>query len=227
MDSIGVIAKFSLFSGGITVLAMVTSEICAWVKGPGSAIIQPVCSPGFIVNHIPFFTLNMSIGFGIIVHAVARVFLDYFAPFCFPAVLVTTIFVTNQEARAHVAQRIRQQIDTFTIGGNNTVHPVVSIALVPFRSLTREAATLPPPTRPAEDTGDSTMEAPLELQELRVGTLTRDASTLPRPRRPSEDTGVSIQCNAMELQPRRVRALTGDALALSTLTSSTLCPVGE
>ena len=112
----------------------------------------------------------MSIVFGMVVHTVARIFLDYFAPLCFPAVVVTTIFVTNQGARAHVAQRIRQQIDTFTIGGNNTVHPVVSIALVPFRSPIRETPTLPPST---EDTGVSTIEP----QPLRVRALTRDAPT--------------------------------------------------
>ena len=97
------------------------------------------------------------------------------------------------------------------------------MALLPFRSLTGEAATLPPPTRPAEDTGDSTME----LQQLRVGALTDDAPTLPRPRRPSEDTGVSMQCNAVELQTLRARALTRDASTLPAPTSATLCPVGE
>ena len=109
-----------------------------------------------------------------VVHTVARIFLDYFAPFCFPAVVVTTIFVTNQGARAHVAQRIRQQIDTFTIGGNNTVHPVVSIYLVPFRSLTRETPRPTRPTRPAES---------MELQQIRVRALTGDAPTLPTPTR--------------------------------------------
>ena len=42
--------------------------------------------------------------------------------------------------------RLRQQIDSFTIGGNNTVHPVVEIALVPLRSLTGPAPTLPTST---------------------------------------------------------------------------------
>ena len=167
-------ALFILFSSGITTLTMVTSEICAWIKRPASTINHPVCSPGFIVNHISFFTLNMSIGFGLVV-MVVLVFLEYVAPFWFPAAVVTTIFVTNQGARAHVAQRIRQQIDTFTIGGNNTVHPVVSIALVPFRSPIRETPTLPPPS---EDTGVS-----IELQPLRVQALTRDAPTLPAPTR--------------------------------------------
>ena len=164
-----------LFSNGITALAMVISAICAWIKRPTSTISQPVCSVGFIVNHIPFFTLNMSFVFWMVAQTLARVFLDFFAPFWFPTAVVTTIFVTNQGARAHVAQRIRQRIDTFTIGGNNTVHPVVSIALVPFRSLTREAATLPPPTMVAEDTGDSI--------ELEVRALNRNAPTLPMPTR--------------------------------------------
>ena len=170
-------ALFILFSSGITTLTMVTSEICAWIKRPASTINHPVCSPGFIVNHISFFTLNMSIGFGLVV-MVVLVFLEYVAPFWFPAAVVTTIFVTNQGARAHVAQRIRQQIDTLTIGGNNTVHPVVTIAVAPMRSLVGDAATLTPPRRPTEDT-----VASIELQTLSVRALIEDAPTLPTPTR--------------------------------------------
>ena len=170
-------AKLILFSGGITALVMVTSEICAWVMRPASTISHPVCSPGFIVNHIPFFTLNISIVFGMVGRLVAGVFFEFFAAFWFPAAVVTSIFVTNQGARAHVASRLRQKIDTFTIGGNNTVHPVVSIALVPLRSLTGDAATLATPTRLAEDT----VVFSTELQPLRVRALTRDALTLPTP----------------------------------------------
>ena len=114
-----------------------------------------------------------------VVQAVARVFfLDFVPPFWFHAVVVTTIFVTNQGARAHVAQRIRQQIDTLTIGGNNAVHPVVTIAVAPMRSLVGDAATLAPPRRPTEDT-----VASIELQPLSVRPLIEDAPTLPTPTR--------------------------------------------
>ena len=167
-------AIFFINSAGLTALVMLTSEICAWAKSPASTMIYPVCSPGFIVNHIPFFTLNMSIVFGIVVQVVSWVFPDFLAPFWFPVAVVTTIFVRNQGARKHVASRLRQQIDTFTIGGNNTAHPVVSIAVLPLRGQTGEAPTLGRPTRPAENSFGS-----IQLQPLRVRALTRDAPTLP------------------------------------------------
>ena len=143
-----------LFGNGATALVMVTAEICAYVKRPASTNIQPVCSAGFIVNPIPFFTLNSVIVLLMVVQVVATVFFEFSSPpWLNISAVITTIFVTNEEARAHVATRLRQQIDSFTIGGNNTVHPVVEIALVPLRSLTgaRSLAgpspTLPNPTR--------------------------------------------------------------------------------
>ena len=82
---------------------MVTSEVCAHVMRTVSTINLPVCSPGFIVNYIPFFILNFSIVLAIVMHMVAAVFL------------------TNRGTRTHVASRLQQHIDTFTIGGNNAV----------------------------------------------------------------------------------------------------------
>ena len=106
-----------------------------------------MCSVGFIVNNIPFFTLNFSIVLLQVVQIVSWVFFEVLAPFwfCF-SVVVTAIFVKNKGARAHVAARLRQQIDSFTNGGNNTVHPLVEIALVPLRSLAGPAPTLPTST---------------------------------------------------------------------------------
>ena len=161
-----------LFGNGVTALFMVTAEICAYVKRPASTNIQPVCSAGFIVNPIPFFTLNSVIVLLMVVQVVATVFFEFSSPpWLNISAVITTIFVTNEEARAHVATRLRQQIDIFTIGGNDTVHPVVSvatqirqqtasftmggnntvhpdvsIALVPLRSLPGSAPTLPTST---------------------------------------------------------------------------------
>ena len=138
---------FLLSSNAITALAMVTAEICACIMRPASTIIQPVCSVGFIVNNIPFFTLNFSIVLSLVVQTVTWVFLEIRVPYWFDiSGVITSIFVTNKAARAHVATRLRQLIDSFTIGGNNTVHPVVEIALVPLRSLNGSAPTLPGPT---------------------------------------------------------------------------------
>ena len=135
-----------LFGNGATALVMVIAEIYAYVMRPASTTIQPMCSVGFIVNHIPFFTLNFSIGLILIVQTVTVVFFGIQVPFWFYIGAVPPcILVTNKGARAHVATRLRQQIDSFTIGGNNTVHPAVEIALVPLRSLTGSAPTLPSP----------------------------------------------------------------------------------
>ena len=119
-----------LFSNAVTALAMVTAEICAYIKRPASTIIHPVCSVGFIVNHIPFFTLNFSIVLILVVQTVTTIFFKFQLPYWLNiSAVLTSILVTNKGARAHVATRLRQQIDSFTIGGNNTVHPVVEIAL--------------------------------------------------------------------------------------------------
>ena len=126
-------SMFILFSSGVTAFAMVISEICAQIMRPASTIIHPVCSAGFIVNNIPFFSLNFSIVLEIVVQLVTAVFFKFLVPFWLHAsVVVATILATNKGARKHVASRLRQHIDTFTIGGNNTVHPIVEIALVPL-----------------------------------------------------------------------------------------------
>ena len=174
---------FLLSGNAVTAFAMATAELCAFVMRPAStnihpcapldtasAIIQPaVCSVGFIVNNIPFFTLNLSIILLMVVQIVTMVFFEFSSPIWLNlSAVVAVIFVTNKGARGHVAlrlrqridsftnggnnivhqvvsiaSRLRQQIESFTIGGNNTVHPDVEIALVPLRSLTGSAPTLP------------------------------------------------------------------------------------
>ena len=109
---------FLLFGNGARALAMVTAEICAFAMRLASTTIQPVCTIGFIVNNIPFLTLNFSIVMMLVVDTVSWVFFEFQAPSWFSlSVVITTIFVTNKGARAHVALRLRQQIDSFTIGG--------------------------------------------------------------------------------------------------------------
>ena len=130
---------FVLFSNGITGLAMLIVEICAYVMRPTSTISQdPVCSAGFIVNNVPFFTLNFSIGLVIVVQVVTGVFFGFLLPFWFNvSAAITSLLVTNKGARTFVGSRLRQKIDTFTIGRSNTVHPVVvSVAFLPPRSQT-------------------------------------------------------------------------------------------
>ena len=132
--SIAILATmFLVFSSSLAAFAMVTSEICARVMRPASTIIHPVCSVGFIVNSIPFFSLNFSLVLGIVGQIVSGVFFGFVQPFWLHmSMVVAMILATNKGARKHVATRLRQQIDSFTIGGNNAVHPVVEIPLVPL-----------------------------------------------------------------------------------------------
>ena len=98
---------FLVFSNGITVLAMVTSEICVRVMRPAPTIIEPVCSAGFIVNTIPFLTLNFSIVLGIVVHAITGFFFEFdFHIWLHISALLTAILLTNKMARKHVASRL-------------------------------------------------------------------------------------------------------------------------
>ena len=135
---------FLIFCNVGTVLVMVISEICAQIMRPASTIVHPVCSAGFIVNNIPFVTLNFSVVLAIVIHVVTSAFFESLdGPFYFHmSALVTAILVTNKLARKHLASRLRQKIDTITIGGNSTVHPIVSIALVELRGQTEDAPTL-------------------------------------------------------------------------------------
>ena len=143
---------FFVFCNGGTVLVMITSEIFARAMCPTTTIVHPICSAGFIVNHIPFLTLNISIALPILVQVVTSTFSESLdGPFYLHmSVLLTTLLVTNKLARKHLASRLRQQIDTFTIGGNNTVHPLVEIALVPLRCQIGDAPTLVTLTRATE-----------------------------------------------------------------------------
>ena len=138
----------------VTAIVMVTSEVCAHIMRllyPASTSViplVPVCSVGFVENNIPFLTLNFSIGVVMLVKMILDM-IDYTnggigIQFC--AILVC-LLASNKKARKHVMLRMRQKYDTMSIGhwtldnvtcphcdirGNNTVDPVVSIALVPL-----------------------------------------------------------------------------------------------
>ena len=91
---------FLLFGNGAMALAMVTAEICACIMRPASTIVHPVCSVGFVVNHIPFFSLNISIVLVTVVNTVTWVFFEFQSPFWLNiSLVITSIFVTNKGAR--------------------------------------------------------------------------------------------------------------------------------
>ena len=123
---------FFLTSMGITALSMLTSIACAvyvsWgVKKPPT----PNPPTPIIKNNIPFSILNLAIGLGMVVSIVLNVLISFWgANGLQMSSVLMAMLLPNKKARKHVALRLRQLIDRFTVGGNNSVGPIVSIALV-------------------------------------------------------------------------------------------------
>ena len=122
---------FSFFT--LTVLVLVTSEICAYTMiPPATTIVQPTsCSTNFITNPIPFVSLHICIIVGFFRHMVLGFLFDIAVPPWFVICsLLLAILATNRKAQKHVALRIRQKLSMMTVGRNNAVHPIISVALV-------------------------------------------------------------------------------------------------
>ena len=116
----------------ITALVMVTSEICAHtMRPPVTTIAQQSCSPNFIVNPIPFFSLDICVVLVFVKLIFVRFLFETTVPpwllFCG---LLIAILATNAKARKHLALRLRQKVAIMTVGRHNTVHPIISVALV-------------------------------------------------------------------------------------------------
>ena len=123
-----------LFSfGPLTVLVLVTSEICACTMIPqATTIVQPTsCSTNFNTNPIPFVSLHICLIVGFFRHMVLGFLFDIAVPpWLVICLLLLAILATNRKAQKHVALRIRQKLSMMTVGGNNAVHPIISVALV-------------------------------------------------------------------------------------------------
>ena len=125
-----------LFSfGPLTVLVLVTSEICACSMihpATTNVQVQPTsCSTNFIANPIPFVSLHICIIVGFFRHMVLGFLFDIAVPpWLVICSLLLAILATNRKAQKHVALRIRQKLSMMTVGGNNAVHPIISVALV-------------------------------------------------------------------------------------------------
>ena len=124
---------------------MVGSELSARLMRPATTAIHPM--PGstdhFVVvqNNVPFSSLNLSIVLGIIVIIVRDVVFNAFGADGIPiSAVLTTLLVSNKKARKHVLLQMRQKLDGIVIGGNNTVHPVVSISLAQVRDQMDDSA---------------------------------------------------------------------------------------
>ena len=122
---------YSFFT--LTVLVLVTSEICACTMiHPATTNVQPTsCSTNFVTNPIPFVSLHICIIVGFFRHMVLGFLFDIAVPtWLVICLLLLAILATNRKAQKHVALRIRQKLSMMTVGGNNAVHPIISVALV-------------------------------------------------------------------------------------------------
>ena len=129
----------------VTILIMVGSELSARLMRPATTAIHPMPGPtdNFVVvqNNVPFSSLNLSIVLGVIVIIVRDVVFNAFGASGLPiSAVLTTLLVSNKKARKHVLLRLRQKLDGIAIGGNNTVHPVVSISLAQVRNQMDDSA---------------------------------------------------------------------------------------
>ena len=129
----------------VTILIMVGSELSARLMRPKSTAIHPIEGPTnhFVVveNNVPFSSLNLSIVLAVIVIIVRDVVFNAFGARGIPiSVVLITLLVSNKKARKHVLLRLRQKLDAIAIGGNNTVHPVVEIALAEVRDQMDDSA---------------------------------------------------------------------------------------
>ena len=130
---------FSFFT--LTVLVLVTSEICACTMiHPATTIVQPTsCSTNFITNPIPFVSLHICITVGFFREIILRVLFDIaLPPWLVICSLLLAILATNSKAQKHVALRIRQKVAMMTVGRNNAVHPIISVTLVPLSEQLRD-----------------------------------------------------------------------------------------
>ena len=122
---------------GVTILIWLFSEVSARIMRLSStAPVQPLGPNNDLIieNKIPFSSLNLAIFLGVIVVIVRDVVFNSVGARGIPisAVLATLLF-SNKKARKHIALQLRQKIDSIYIGTNNTVHPVVEVALVELR----------------------------------------------------------------------------------------------
>ena len=122
---------FPRLSMGVTALSMLTSIACG-VYANGGFVITPTPEPptALVQVNIPFNTLHLAIALGIVIAIVLNILFNL-EGVCglFMSAVLLGFLLCNREARKHVRLRLRQLIDRFTVGGNNSVGPIATIAL--------------------------------------------------------------------------------------------------
>ena len=96
-----------------------------------------------ITNTIPFSTLNISIALTLLAILAKRIFAKTQVNGLPISLLMVGFILTNKKARKHLRHRLRQKIDTFTIGRGNSIQPVVSVALVQLPAVVAGVSPIP------------------------------------------------------------------------------------
>ena len=137
-----VILFFHLTSSGVTVLFVIGSEIVARFSrrsqpNPANTNTTFNNNQALIINPLPFSTLNIAIALKIIVNIILNIFRLSVLNGSQLSLVLLALLVTNKKARKHLRIRLRQNMESFTVGRSSRVGPVVSIALVnlPTRNL--------------------------------------------------------------------------------------------
>ena len=145
-----VIPFFHIGLSGVTALLMIVSEIVARFYRSSQPIPASTntTNQALIVNPLPFSTLNIAIALSIVFNIILYIFGLSIVNGSQLALVLLALLVTNKKARKHLRNRLRQNMDSFTVGRSSRVGPVVSIALVnlPTRDLQGSQKTNSPPT---------------------------------------------------------------------------------
>ena len=144
------ITYFHITAASLTVLFMTGSAV--FVRFSRRSTPTPANAPTTIVNTIPFSNLNTSIALTIAVHIISNMLGVTLVMGVHGSLILATLLSTNKGARKHLQHRLRQNVDSLTIGRSvnlrlhlsqkmeslgigrsHRVEPAVSVALVPIR----------------------------------------------------------------------------------------------
>ena len=155
-------------SMGVTGLSIVTSILCGLYANCCFATPTPNPPNALLHVNIPFNTLHQALTLGI---GVAIVFNDRGVGGLFMSAVLLGFLLCHKKARKHVRLRMRQLIDRFTVGGNNSVEQIATIALAVSREFV-ENSVENSPARWAEPSVRYTVTLPEFLNDMDVTDVT-------------------------------------------------------
>ena len=126
-----VVVYFHIAAATLTFLSIIGSDIFVRV----SRRLQPSSQPNsqqpsstnastVIVNTIPFSTLNLSIALAVVVNIISAILGVWLVNGLQASMILAGLVVTNKNVRKHLRLRLRQNMDSLTIGRSNQVQPI-------------------------------------------------------------------------------------------------------